>query len=166
MSIGFGQADDTFIPGNDDCPPHPDPERARRGEGHPDWVVHVPFVRFDAATGAITSRGAMGRAQISHERMEVGGIIPGSGHWDTHFVDLEMRQIRERTACPAALDGLTLTGLPVPCSVEITAPGSAPSLYAWDEPALTLSFDHPGRYTVRVLSVPHRPGVFEVQHDG
>jgi hypothetical protein len=137
-----------------------------------DYVTPAPFVRYDA-DGAIVEAGLQGVAFIT-DRIAAGervllaltphvAVMQGD---PVHHVDPATRRLRERTACPAALDGLTLTGLPVPCRIEITAPGGAPALYPWDEAALTLSFEHPGRYTVRVLSVPHRPGVFEVSHDG
>lgn len=154
---------DTFVPGNDDWMEHPDPMRAERGDGHPDFVVQLPFVRFDTGTGEITSTGMMARAHILRERLETGGTIIGSGHYATHHVDLATRTVREKTACPARLDGMTLRGLPMPCRIEISNPSGEPSVYPNDEAAeLDLAFDHPGTYAVRVLSVPHRPGAFTV----
>lgn len=155
-----------FVPGNDDWMPHPDHHPAS-GLGHPDFVDHYPFVRFDAA-GAITATGAMARAHILRERLMSGGIMIGVGHWDSDYVDLSSGEpvIRPLTDCPAVLEGLVLRALPVPCTVEIASAVEAPARYPWSAPALTLAFDLPGTYAVRVLATAHRPGRFTVSADG
>lgn len=137
-----------------------------------DYGTPAPFVRYDA-DGAIFEAGFQGVAFIT-DRISAGErvLLAVTPHVDVmrgdpvHYVEVATRRLRARTACPAEPEGLTLRDLPVPCRIEISSGLGAPAVYAWDAPALTLSFDHPGRYTVRVLSVPHRPGVFEVQYDG
>lgn len=166
MSAIVDRTGETFVPGNEDWMAHPDPERAARGDGHPDFTSRVPFLRFDPASGAILETGRMARAHIMRERMQTGGTIVGSGAPASHFVDLASRAVLPKTACPARLDGLVLRDLPVPCRIEIDNPGAAPSFYAWSESSLALAFDHPGTWTVRVLSVPHLPATFTVTADG
>lgn len=155
-----------FVPGNDDWMPHPDHHEGS-GLGHPDFVDHLPFVRFNAA-GAITATGSMAKAHIMRERLNVGGILIGVGHWDTHYVDQAdgVPTIRELVDCPAVLEGLVLRDLPVPCTLEIASSVEAPARYAWSAPAVTLAFDLPGSYTVRVLATSCHPATFTVDVDG
>ena len=149
----------SVLPGNDDWMAHPTEE----GQGHPDFVVPRPFVRFDPETGRITGRGGMALAHIQRERLLQGGILLGDGRIDRDYVDLSsgVPTVARRTPCPAVLDGLTLSSLPVPCRIEISNPGGLePSVYPWSAPALALDFEHTGTWTVRVLCEPHLPGVF------
>lgn len=152
----------TVLPGNDDWMPHPDPEM--RGIGHPDFVEHVAYVRFDPATGRITERGTMARAHVMRQRMQ-GGIVPGIGRPETHYVDLfgGVPAVMPKTPCPAKLKGLTLSRLPVPCEIEISNPGGdAPTVYPCADRKLTLAFDHPATWTVRILSERHHPVEFTI----
>jgi len=130
----------------------------------------APFVRY-RPDGTISGFGEMGYGHIMSERIQSGGILVGTGMPDAHYVDREAGAIREKAPCPAVRDGLTLSGLPVPCVIEIGratdgALSEAPALYDWSEPSLILAFDHPGEWTVRVLSAPHLTATFTVRVDG
>ena len=128
-----------------------------------DDVFSTPFVMFDPATGEILQDGRMTPSAIRRlEADGVGSFLMQAGSFAGHYVDLAAGAVRPKTACPAELDGLVLTGLPVPCTVEVSNPTYAPSSYAWSDDELELSFGQPGTYRVRVLSVPHLPGEFEV----
>lgn len=139
-------------------------------------LISVWMVLYRKATGEVTqvmrqspeTVSALLSAEIaSCEIPGIGlaGMMEGLAYARAHYVDTSTfhPQIRERTACPASLDGLALRSLPLPCQIEITAPLNATRTYdEADDPDLDLSFDHPGTYTVRVLSARHLPGVFTV----
>ncbi|MFE1601640.1 hypothetical protein [Methylobacterium sp. ID0610] len=129
----------------------------------------LPFVRY-ADDGTILSSGSMAKGHIEAERAETGRILQTSGRPDTHYIDLSGEEPRRRTksSCPATLDGHTLRNLPIPCNVEVSVPlYDAPRVYRIASPAdLTLSFEHPGSYRVRVISAPHTPGEFTVEMPG
>jgi hypothetical protein len=95
----------------------------------------------------------------------LSGVMEGLAFARTRYVDASafFPQIRERAKCMAALDGMTLRDLPLPCQIEISAPLNATHSYAETEHyEVDLSFDHPGTYTVRVLSPRHLPATFTV----
>ncbi|MFD0938990.1 hypothetical protein ACFQ12_27845 [Methylobacterium trifolii] len=163
----------TFVPGNGDF--MMDPGSQHEMQLHPDFRIPVAAVRFDAATGEIVEALSLARAHILREKISPlrsgVGITFGAGHYRTHYVDLSDLSVRPKTPCPATLAGMVLESLPVPCRIEIdnlpAEPGlpAVPTVYSWSEPALTLAFDHAAIWTVRVLSVPHLPGVFTVTTD-
>ncbi|MCJ2009813.1 hypothetical protein [Methylobacterium sp. J-092] len=135
-----------------------------------DYITQANFVEYDAS-GAIMRGGHQGiafttDAMARGERVLMTGMsFRPEDVCRTHYVETALRHIRVRTECPAVLDGLVLSRLPQPCRIEISSPFATPTFYDWIDPALTLSFEHPGRYTVRVLSIPYLPGVFEVPVD-
>ncbi|TXN78273.1 hypothetical protein [Methylobacterium sp. WL8] len=135
-----------------------------------DYITQAGFVEY-GADGAILHAGHQGiafttDAMACGERILLGGpILAPEAIVAGYFVEVALRQFKAKAECPAVLDRFTLSRLPVPCRVEISTPFTTPTLYDWTDPALTLSFEHPCRYTVRVLSVPYLPGVFEVAVD-
>ncbi len=128
------------------------------------YITAVPFVRHDAA-GHITGQGTMGLGHLEDEARREGGIVQGAGAGETHYVDVVTGSLRAKTPCPARREGMVLSGLPVPCRIEIGQLGRVPTLYDWSDPALTLAFDHPGYWSVRVLALRHQDGRFDVQVD-
>jgi hypothetical protein len=136
-------------------------------------LIGVWMVLFRKDTGEITQ--VMMQSSVTAGMLETKEIglceIPGVGPTfselltfsTTHYVDTAafFPQIRDRLACPAALDGLTLRGLPLPCQIEITAPLGVARVYEEaDSPTLEITFDHPGTYTITVRSSRYLPGVF------
>ena len=127
------------------------------------WFVMTPFVRYEPDTGEILEQGQMSFSAIKHLEQENGWrYLREAGSSNTHYVDVSAATVREKTACPAMLDGLTLRSLPQPCSIEISNPIGAPTIYDMAAPEVALEFDHPGSYRVRILSVSHLPGAFAV----
>lgn len=112
-----------------------------------------PYVVFDP-TGRILQTGETHKDALA---AMPPNWIEGEGHWDTHYVDVGSLEIREKTPCPAVLDGLKITNVPVPCTITIER-----SEYEIEDDVVDLEFDVPGTYEVRLRSVPHLDAVFEV----
>jgi hypothetical protein len=138
-------------------------------------LIGVWMVLYRKATGEITqvmmqspvTAGLLATPEIG--LCEIPGAIPSLSTLllfpTTHYVDASayFPQIRERAVCPAMLDGITLRSLPLPCQIQITKPLGGLETYDEAEASdVDLSFDHPGTYTVRVLSARHLPGTFTV----
>lgn len=139
------------------------PVNTDRAGNNLNWFVTTPFVRFNPLTGEILEAGEMSFAGINHlEQAGAGRYLKERGHFDTHFVDVESLAVVEKAPCPASLDGVVLRNLPRPCRIEISNPVGAPTVYEENAKSVELAFDHAGSYQVRVLSVPHLPGEFEV----
>jgi hypothetical protein len=122
---------------------------------------------FDSV-GNITAAGTMYRQQLNRAIKAGAPIIafdrPGAVAEDLltrAHVDPATRQLRDKTICPATLDGLTLASLPTPCTIHITDPAGTIT-YEVDEPALALSFPHLGTYGLRISSAPFLDGEFTV----
>jgi hypothetical protein len=133
-----------------------------------DYVTPAPYVAYEA-DGTIVAAGRCGLGFITDriaagERVLIAQVPLVAGEVGAaRYVDLATRTVREKTPCPARLDGLTLRDLPLPCRIEIANPGGPPTLYPETEATeIDLAFDHPGSYAVRVLSAPHLAGAFTV----
>ncbi|MFC4172628.1 hypothetical protein ACFOYU_11245 [Microvirga sp. GCM10011540] len=129
-----------------------------------DYYEYSDFVRFDPSTGEITEHGTMQKGVI-RELIEQGQpyLMRGGNRFD-HYVKDGRR--RTKSSCPAALVGMTLMNLPSPCWIEISEATTGLQIYEETDAAVELSFDYPGTYTIRVLSVPYTPGEFTVTVDG
>lgn len=94
----------------------------------------------------------------------LSGFGEGPAYIAGHYVDETafFPQIKERTPCPATLEGQTFSGLPVPAQIEISVPGDQPRSYATESSTVEIGFDHVGEYTVHVISAKHLPGVYTV----
>jgi len=128
-----------------------------------EWFEMTPFIRFDPATGEIIQYGTMSLGGLTHlEETQGWSWLPQSGRPDLHYVNPATGRRRVKAVCPAVLDGLMLHNLPQPCRIEITEEATGQQVYDETAAEVQLSFDHPGTYTVRVLSVPFTPGEFVV----
>lgn len=135
-----------------------------RATGLPnEWFETTPFIRFDPATGEILEHGHMSLAGLRLlEETQGWTWLPQSGRPDLHYVNPATGRRRVKATCPAVLDGMMLRNLPQPCRIEIAEGTTGAQVYAETEAEVELSFDHPGTYTVWVLSVPYTPGEFVV----
>lgn len=133
---------------------------------HNDWDRMTPFTRYDPETGAILETGDMAVAALDQMETTKGwAVIRQASERNTHYVDISGLKPRRRCCptCPATLDGTTLTGLPVPCTITITDESWERTVIENDEPSLKLMFDYPGAYAVTVRSVPYTDGVFTIE---
>lgn len=76
-------------------------------------------------------------------------LLEGSANPDTHFV--KNGEITERPIQQTKLNGLTLTDLPVPCTILING-----TPYECDSDTAELEFDQPTTYTIRVEAWPYQ----------
>lgn len=63
-----------------------------------------------------------------------------------------------RPACPAVLDGLILSDLPVPCVLDING-----TQYNVDQPEVELDLAT-GLFIIKVIAFPYLDGVFDVEN--
>lgn len=80
------------------------------------------------------------------------------GAWDKNTHYIKNNQALERPACPATLDGLTLRNLPTPCKIVIND-----KEYDVTDKTVTLEFDYPGKYLIKVIAFPYLYGEFEIE---
>lgn len=66
------------------------------------------------------------------------------------WVDLSDKSVQPKIDNPATLSGMTLSNLPLPCTVTMRGPTSAEAYVEQD--GLTLDADVPGRYRVTVVA--------------
>jgi len=80
------------------------------------------------------------------------------GLWDsnTHYVVDGIATLRPD--CPATLDGMVLTGLPVPCVLDING-----TQYNADESEVELDLGA-GSFQIKVIAFPYLDGVFNVEN--
>ena len=86
-------------------------------------------------------------AQI--EVNKIGNWIEGLADPESHYI--KNGQITERPIQQTKLNGLTLTGLPVPCTIHING-----TPYDCDSDTAELEFDQPTTYEIRVESWPYQ----------
>lgn len=136
-----------------------------------DWQRQVAFVAYDAegnilqfghnsAAGIRLLEEVTGRAHLVVSNGTMAGL--SDAFVSARYVDVAAGILREKTPCPAVLDGMVLSNLPAPCRIEISQQSHAPTVYPVEETELELAFDHPGRHVVRVLATACLPGEFEV----
>lgn len=177
--MSAGQTGTALVPYRDASPADTEATNGHyaREDTHPLLLGTVRFVRYHP-DGAIHAWGIMAFGAIQIERVQGvrilaapdldwgPGFLPAVDLGTTHYVDLDAGVVREKAPSPATCDGLTLSGLPVPCEIAIAIPPEEPAVYAWDAPSLDLAFEHPGTYTVTVRALAYRDAVFMVQADG
>lgn len=132
---------------------------------HEKWVTTTDYLRYDPETGAILDTGMMSVGAIERFQQEGHAFLLKRAQLGVHYVDIAASQPRRRTrsACPAALSGQCLTGLPIPCTVEVLDPAHDATLVQCDDPELAIEFEYPGKYTITVRSVAHTDGVFTAE---
>jgi len=145
-------------------------DRSHTGR-HNDWDRLTPFARYCPETGRILETGGMSLAALERLEADRGWVyLRQSADPGLHYVDLSgvRPRRRARAACPARLEGDLLSGLPIPCTVTVTDPaGDVTTIDVTpgdaDATALLLGCDYPGRYRVRVASVPYTDGEFVME---
>lgn len=83
-------------------------------------------------------------------------LLEGSADPATHYI--KNGQITDRPIQQTKLNGLTLTDLPVPCTIAINGQS-----YECDSDTVELEFDQPTIYTIRVEAWPYQD--FEVTYE-
>lgn len=83
--------------------------------------------------------------------------VDGGFHWDNYYV-LDGVAV-PRPVNPAVLSGPSLLNVPVPAEVIIGA-----SSYQTNESTVTLEFNMPGTYKVKVVSFPYLDAEFEIEN--
>ena len=80
------------------------------------------------------------------------------GAWDgkTHYVLNGVATLRPD--CPAVIDGLTLTDLPVPCVIDIDG-----TKYESDDATVELDLTA-GSHKITIIAFPYLDGVFNVEN--
>lgn len=131
-----------------------------------DILEPVDFVRYDPETGQILEVGNMAVGSVIRLGSEFGwSYIIGRARLGEDYVDVDRLDpvIAPRGPCPAAISGVVLSGLPIPCTVEVEDEAGDVSRAECSEPSLALDFDYPGAYVVTVRSVPYLDGTFTVE---
>nr|WP_313656923.1 hypothetical protein [Achromobacter ruhlandii] len=85
------------------------------------------------------------------------GCVEGAADAQTQYI--ENGRVMPRPLSRASLDGRTLSGLTVPCSIIIND-----GEYPCDETHVELEFDQPGRYRVTVRAWPQMDKEFEIEN--
>lgn len=140
-------------------------DRSHTGR-HNDWDRLTSFARYCPETGCILESGSMSLAALEQLEADRGwAYLRQSARPDLHYVDLSGLKPRRRArlACPASLDGRTLNGLPVPCIITVIDPAGDTHTVEGDATALELRCAYPGRYRIRVTSIPHTDGEFDME---
>jgi hypothetical protein len=121
----------------------------------PDVPGNARFVVADAS-GRISLNGTVPRFMLAAQPIPDGGsLVEGAGDPETQYV--ANGAIVARPASSAALDGMMLTSLPVPCTLTVEGVE-----HACTDNHCDLSFSHPGVYTVKVSAFPMLDATFEV----
>lgn len=133
---------------------------------------NVSFVSYDRATGEVISSGHTAAYSFHVMAQQIPGLLIGVGAHGKSYVDLDSMTVHDKEPFPGKLDGLALTGLPVPCTVQVGLcvedSGGPRMLYdpsgIYDVPdgTVELSFSYPGRYVVRVTSLRYLTAEFVV----
>jgi hypothetical protein len=121
----------------------------------------VDACRYDPATGAIVNTYHIAEAQVRTWIANGEPVVEGAGSLDKHWV--KDGAVVAKAPCPAKLDGLTLSDLPVPCRLQIGMAIDTPrgpallhdpaGFYDCTDGVAELTFPSPGRYIVEVTSV-------------
>lgn len=80
------------------------------------------------------------------------------GLWDGKLYYVVDGVATFRPACPAVLDGLILSDLPVPCVLDING-----KQYNVDQPEVELDLAI-GLFIIKVIAFPYLDGVFDVEN--
>jgi hypothetical protein len=117
---------------------------------------YVDFVTVDA-TGRILNSAHMPESMFKIQVPPDGcSLVLGLGDPETHYV--AGGAVAPRPACPAVLDGMTLTNLPAPCTITLEGVD-----YACADDTCELSFSHAGAFSVKVTPAwPMLDATFEV----
>lgn len=103
-------------------------------------------ITYYTETGEIT--GVLTASPNTIEPNKVGLWVYGSGDIESQYI--KEGQITDRPIQQTELNGLTLTGLPIPCTIFINDQS-----YDCDSETVELEFDQPTLYTIRVESWPY-----------
>ena len=105
------------------------------------------YIEYDGNTGRI-----IGNHNLAPELYELNKdkqMMEGIADRDLHYI--KNGQITDRPIQQTKLNGLTLTGLPAPCTIFING-----TPYECDSDTIELEFDQPTTYTITVESWPYQ----------
>ena len=122
----------------------------------PEIPVTHPFSVADASgrvvrSGRVPFESWIPRQASADGEQAVAGAVDGDTHW------INAGSVEARPMNPAALQGETLTSLPVPCTIYID--GTA---YACTDDTAELSFPYAGTFALQVKAWPYLDAAFEV----
>lgn len=111
----------------------------------------IYFYLYDPKTGYIVQNGFL-PSESDVELQDRDGLVSGKGIADsqTQYVNLSDKSIQPKIDNPVTLSGITLSNLPLPCTVTMRGPITAKAYVEQDD--LTLEADLPGRYVIKVVA--------------
>lgn len=101
---------------------------------------------------------AKGDAVMIHATKEHATDPWVNGEWGDDYYILNERPT-PRPPCPAALNGMQLTDVPIGATVDING-----SRYTADDTTIDLEFMYPGTYKIVVSLFPYLDGEFEIEN--
>lgn len=104
-------------------------------------------------TGSLT--GDESGIELNKQMSEVPWV---EGDWFGKPVYVLNGVVTDRPVCPAVLNGLVLSDLPVPCVLDING-----TKYNVDQSEVTLDLGT-GSFTITVIAFPYLDGVFHVDN--
>lgn len=115
--------------------------------------MNIEYIEYD------NSGRIVGNHNLAPELYELNKdkqLMVGKANPDTHYI--KNGQITERPIQQTKLNGLTLSNLPVPCTILING-----TPYECESDTAELEFDQPTIYTIRVEAWPYQD--FEVTYE-
>lgn len=115
--------------------------------------MNIEYIEYD------NSGRIVGNYNLAPELYELNKdkqLMVGKANPDTHYI--KKGQITDRPIQQTKLNGLTLTNLPVPCTIFING-----TPYECESDTAELEFDQPTIYTIRVEAWPYQD--FEVTYE-
>lgn len=123
--------------------------------------VHI--VEYDMDTGRIVTAGTLSIRQVIDTLARHENWIVGIGSLDEHYVDVATREIRMRGPFPAALEGATLTSMPVPSRLTWQHDSGAGGEVEVTDSTVELGLGAPGVYSVTLDAVPYMPVTYQIE---
>lgn len=135
----------------------------------------IPFVTYDARgviciTGTVPTEG-MAKRQA---RTGMAVLVGVEASMERQFVDLSERGnpvVRDMPKITPVVDGLTVSGLPVPCTVEVADAGlpdlpGIGTVYEIEDGVVEFSSALPGKYRLKFRAVNFIPSTVDIDVKG
>lgn len=117
----------------------------------------VSFIEY-ADDGAILQHGSMAIGHVEDMQAKGGNWIIGSDPPPPNSrVNPVTKEVEPQPECPAIVDGLKLTNLPIPCRVFVML-----NRYEVDDGEIEFEFVQSGEYDVTVQSATHLTGKYRL----
>lgn len=117
------------------------------------------FTKYNPETGDIMVSGIQSAFITDQLRAQGQPFLRAQSTRDD-YVDLDTLTVKTKAPFPGALEGLSLTNLPVPCTLTIDA-----TVYTVEDGTAELSFDAPGTYQIVVSSTRYKSASFTVSYE-